>query len=96
VIRIDRNGFAYHSKFKLWESRASVRNKPRRVLEAEARSGKLFFPPELVPVVSHPLIAAGGRAIVDEVLLQRLHVYLDSCTRPRPSARAARTRSAGG
>src|SRR4051812_49215203 len=75
--RVDRNGFAYRTKFKLWESRAAVRSKPRRVLADERASGKLFFPPELVPVASHPLVAARGDASIADVLLQRLYVYLD-------------------
>jgi P-aminobenzoate N-oxygenase AurF len=76
-LRVERNGFAYETKFKLWESRAAVRAKPRRVLDEEREVGKLFFPPELVPVAGHPLVRAGGTAAVEEVLLQRLHVYLD-------------------
>jgi hypothetical protein len=77
ATRVDRNGFVYETKFKRWESRAAVRAKPRRVLNEEREEGKLFFPPELVPVASHPIVAARGEAVVDEVLLQRLHVYLD-------------------
>lgn len=77
ATRVDRNGFAYRTKFKRWESRAAVRAKPRRVLDEEREDGKLFFPPELVPVALHPLVAERGAAVVDAVLLQRLHVYLD-------------------
>lgn len=70
-------GFVYKTKFKMWESRAAVRAKPRRVLEDEREAGRLFFPPELVPVASHPLVRDRGGDAVDEILLQRLHVYLD-------------------
>jgi hypothetical protein len=70
-------GAVYDTKFLAWESRAAVRAKPRRVLEAEWEEGKLFFPPELTPVASHPLVAARGTTAVADVLLQRLHVYLD-------------------
>jgi hypothetical protein len=77
VSRVDENGFAYRTKFGLWETRASVRNAPRRVLHDEARGGKLFFPPELVPMVAHPLVEERGPSVVEELLLQRLHVYLD-------------------
>ena len=76
-VRVDRNGFVYETKFKLWESRAAVRAKPRRVLDEEREGGKLFFPPELVPVAGHPLVRARGAAVAEDVLLQRLHVYLD-------------------
>ena len=77
MIRVDKNGFVYRTKFRLWESRASVRNAPRRVLAEDAHGGKLFFPPELVPMVEHPLVAERGQAVVEDLLLQRLHVYLD-------------------
>lgn len=76
-MRVDKNGFAYRSKFKLWESRASVRNAPRRMLAEDAHCGKLFFPPELVPMVTHPLVAGRGDDAVRSLLLQRLNVYLD-------------------
>ena len=75
--RVDRNGFVYETKFKVWESRSAVRTKPRRLLQDERDAGKVFFPPELVPIATHPLVAARGREAMDEVLLQRLHVYLD-------------------
>lgn len=75
--RVDRNGFVYETKFKLWESRSAVRSKPRRLLQDEREAGKVFFPPELVPIATHPLVAARGRQATDDVLLQRLHVYLD-------------------
>jgi hypothetical protein len=42
----------------------------------ESLDGKLFFPPELVPVVAHPLLRERGDDIVRRVLLHRLHVYL--------------------
>lgn len=77
MIRVDKNGFAYRTKFRVWESRASVRNAPRRVLRDDARGGKLFFPPELVPMVAHPLVEERGPPVVEALLLQRLHVYLD-------------------
>ena len=70
MIRVDKNGFVYRTKFRLWESRASVRNAPRRVLAEDAHGGKLFFPPELVPMVEHPLVAERGQAVVEDLLLQ--------------------------
>jgi hypothetical protein len=77
VIRVEKNGFVYRTKFRLWESRASVRNAPRRTLEDDERRGKLFFPPELVPMVAHPLVGDRGQQAVEDLLLQRLNVYLD-------------------
>jgi hypothetical protein len=72
-----KTSFAYDTKFKLWEARSAVRAKPRRVLFPEDEQGRLFFPPELVPLVLHPLVRERGDAAVAELLLQRLYVYLE-------------------
>jgi hypothetical protein len=67
----------YRSGFDNWDHRASVRTKPRRILD-EQIEGKMFFPPELVAVLRHPAV----RAVADDdttrrMLLHRLHSYLD-------------------
>ncbi|HEV2373466.1 MAG TPA: diiron oxygenase [Streptosporangiaceae bacterium] len=67
----------YVSKFTNWERRASVRAKPRRLMGAAGEKAALFFPPELVPVVQHPLVSSLGEETVRRLLLQRLHIYLD-------------------
>lgn len=72
-----RSPFAYDTKFKLWESRSAVRAKPRRVFFSEGEEGRLFFPPELAPMVLHPLVSPLGDAAVGELLLQRLYLYLE-------------------
>ncbi|MBT2363965.1 diiron oxygenase [Streptomyces sp. ISL-10] len=51
-----------------------MRSRPQRSFEA---SGSLYFPPELHPVVTHPLVAACGSEQVEWLLLRRLHDYLD-------------------
>jgi hypothetical protein len=65
----------YTSHFERWDALASVRRRPRREFEV-LRPG-LYFPPELYPVVLHPLVAAKGDAVVKGMLLQRLYDYLD-------------------
>lgn len=37
----------------------------------------MFFPPELVPVLYHPLVREQDQRVINSLLLQRLHVYLD-------------------
>lgn len=72
-------GSLYESKFKNWDKRASVRVKPERVLETEL-PGQIYFPPELVPALSHPLVACRPESARDRVLVQRLYDYLHFTT----------------
>jgi hypothetical protein len=67
---------AYSSKFRAWDTRATVRTKPRRELEATEPSELLYFPPELVPVALHPVVQGLGSGTVERVLIQQLHTYL--------------------
>ncbi|MGE5828221.1 MAG: diiron oxygenase [Micromonosporaceae bacterium] len=66
---------AYRSSFDRWDRRASVRVKPRRTL-ADGAPGRPYFPPELVPAASHPLVVHSGPDAVDRVLVHRLYQYL--------------------
>jgi hypothetical protein len=66
----------YRSRFRSWYERASVRGKPRRIVES-LEEDKLFFPPELVPVATHPLVSEQGEDVARRVLLRRLYLYLD-------------------
>lgn len=68
---------AYASRFGRWEDLASVRRKPQRTLSADS---DLYFPPELYPVVQHPLVVAKGEAVVKVLLLLRFYDYLDFTT----------------
>ncbi|MEW1758365.1 diiron oxygenase [Streptomyces cyaneofuscatus] len=70
------NSHQYRSSFSSWENRASVRVKPRRLLE-ELETGKVFFPPELVPALYHPLVREHDEEVIQGLLLQRLYIYLD-------------------
>ncbi|WP_395363774.1 diiron oxygenase [Streptomyces sp. YH02] len=67
----------YASRFSRWNDLASVRRRPRRHLVDPA---DLYFPPELYPVVSHPIVVARGPAVVRTLLLHRLYDYLDFTT----------------
>jgi hypothetical protein len=67
----------YRGRFERWEQRAAVRTKPRRVLACGEDRVGLYFPPEIVPVATHELVARRGEEATNRVLMQRLHVYLD-------------------
>ncbi|WP_327035180.1 diiron oxygenase [Micromonospora ureilytica] len=69
----------YRSTFDNWNERASVRTKPRRSLD-DPHDVKLFFPPEFVPAVSHPLVAARGPEAARRILLHSLYQYLHFTT----------------
>jgi hypothetical protein len=70
----------YASRYERWEDLASVRRKPRRDFVPEDETSDIFFPPELYPVVLHPLVAAKGEVVVKALLLCRLYDYLDFTT----------------
>jgi hypothetical protein len=69
----------YDSRFQHWDERASVRRKPRRVLESQDPE-TLYFPPELLPIVSHPLVRTRGPEVVHHLLVHRLYDYLHFTT----------------
>ncbi|MFV2013697.1 MULTISPECIES: diiron oxygenase [unclassified Micromonospora] len=64
---------AYDTRFGRWNERASVRRKAQPSLEGD---GELYFPPELVPMLSHPLVTALGPAAIERLLVRRLYDYL--------------------
>lgn len=68
----------YRSAFGKWDDRASVRIKPsRHFTDGQAGPQQLYFPPELVPAASHPLLAeTAGSPGVNEFLVQQLYSYL--------------------
>ncbi|MET9294334.1 diiron oxygenase [Streptomyces sp. NPDC003077] len=63
----------YRSRFRTWERVATVRNAPLRALEDD---GELFFSPELVPALSHPLLQRAEPRVREAVLIHRLYEYL--------------------
>jgi hypothetical protein len=70
----------YESRFRHWDGRASVRRKPRRLLSGEQSPQVPYFPPELVPVARHPLVAALGGQAPWEMTVHRLYQYLHFTT----------------
>jgi hypothetical protein len=68
----------YTSYFERWDALASVRRRPRREVETDPIG--LYFPPEMHPVVLHPIVAGRGESVVKGLLLQRLYDYLDFTT----------------
>jgi hypothetical protein len=68
-------GQRYESKFGNWERRSSVRTKPVRIY-SEGEPSEVFFPPELVPAASHPLVKERGPGAVHRLLVQALYNYL--------------------
>jgi hypothetical protein len=65
----------YRSRFQDWNTRSAVRSKP--LPEFVSGDAKLFFTPELVPLIAHPLIAAQGHEVVHEVLTRHLLGHLN-------------------
>ncbi|MFJ4871330.1 diiron oxygenase [Streptomyces sp. NPDC088757] len=63
----------YRSRFRTWERVATVRNSPMRALDAD---GELFFSPELVPALAHPLLRRAEPHVRETVLVHRLYEYL--------------------
>lgn len=59
-----------------WYERAGVRVDPRRTLESDGLDGKHYWPPDLAPFVSHPLVVERGAALRDELLIRQLYQYL--------------------
>ncbi|MGW3173925.1 diiron oxygenase [Streptomyces sp. NPDC001153] len=68
---------AYTSSFGRWDRLAGVRTRTQRSFTA---SGSLYFPPELHPVATHPVVTRRGAEQVEWLLLRRLHDYLDFTT----------------
>jgi hypothetical protein len=66
----------YESSLRRWDERASVRVKPRRRMPTDERR-LLYFPPELVPAASHPLVVCRGPMATTSVLVGALYTYLD-------------------
>lgn len=66
---------AYRSAFTTWDAKAAVRSAPRRVLDDPAPAEA--FPPELVPVLRHPLVRGLPLAGRQSLLVQHLFRYLD-------------------
>jgi para-aminobenzoate N-oxygenase AurF len=69
----------YRSAVANWDSKSTVRSKPRRML-SEENEGRSFFSAELTPSAAHPLVVCRGGPDVQELLTRRLYSYLDFTT----------------
>lgn len=72
------NSRSYNSPLAHWNETASVRVRPWRALGEER--GKVYFPPEQVPLLEHPMVSSMGAQIRTRILLERLYWYLDFTT----------------
>lgn len=66
----------YRSSFSKWDKRASVRVSPQHFLES-GDSNEVYFPPDLAPVVEHPIVASRGLESIRRLLVHRLYSYLN-------------------
>src|SRR5207237_41606 len=67
----------YESKLKDWYERSSIRTSPRRLLLKEDAEGKVYFPPDLVPIIGHQLVRGQGQDVAQRLIVQHLYAYLD-------------------
>lgn len=65
----------YKSKFDDWYERSTVRNGPRRMVLKDEKG--LFFSPDFIPIMKHPLIAEQSEEIQRKIMVQQLYRYLD-------------------
>jgi hypothetical protein len=65
----------YRSRFQDWNTRSAVRSKP--LPEFARTDAKLFFTPELVPLIDHPLISTRGDDVIHRVLARHLLGHLN-------------------
>src|SRR5947209_14449067 len=72
-----RKSAAYNNLFREWDVQASVRNDPRIIFQDEESMGRVYFSPDLVPIVRHPLVVKLGPAVRREILIQHLYNYFD-------------------
>ncbi|AJK49714.1 diiron oxygenase [Burkholderia plantarii] len=63
----------YVSHADRWEARATVRSRPRRVVEDDALH---YYPIDRQPLCAHPAIVDAGDAVRDYVLLQSFYKYI--------------------
>jgi hypothetical protein len=71
----------YRSRFARWDERASVRTAPLRRLQPDGADGLLYFPPEMAPMVAHPLVSKLGADALSRALAHHLAAHLDFTAR---------------
>jgi hypothetical protein len=63
----------YRSFSEIWDERATIRSRPRRVIESDGLS---YFPAARQPLCGHPLIDAADESVRNFVLLQSFYKYM--------------------
>ncbi|MEU4352404.1 diiron oxygenase [Streptomyces sp. NPDC023838] len=63
-----------------WYAKAGVRRDPRRLLRDELRTGRLYFPPALIPYGAHPLVRALPAEAQEALAARHLFQYLGFTT----------------
>lgn len=64
----------YQSHANSWEQKATIRNRPRRVIENDELS---FYPKERQPLCFDPVIEKLGDTVQETILLQSLYKYIN-------------------
>src|SRR4051794_28077920 len=67
------------SVLRAWDSKSSVRSKPRKLVQ-ELEVGKVLFPRPLAPIVEHEDVRRRGDGMSNLLLNLRLYLYLDFTT----------------
>lgn len=65
----------YKSKFGDWYERSTVRAAPRRMVLKDEQG--LFFSPDFIPIMKHPLIQEQSETVQRHIMVQQLYRYLD-------------------
>lgn len=65
---------SYVSHADQWEQRATIRSRPRRVVENDALS---YYPIERQPLYAHPIVVDAGQCVQDFILLQSFYKYIN-------------------
>ncbi|MFA0241471.1 MULTISPECIES: diiron oxygenase [Vibrio] len=65
---------AYQSHANSWEQRATIRTRPRRIIEDDELS---FYPKERQPLCFDPVIEKLGLEVQNTILLQSLYKYIN-------------------
>ncbi|MBQ4879591.1 diiron oxygenase [Pseudoalteromonas luteoviolacea] len=65
---------SYQTHAQTWEQRATIRTRPRRMIEDDELS---FYPQERQPLCFDPIIAKLGDEVRDQILLQSLYKYIN-------------------
>lgn len=64
---------AYLSHADIWEQKATIRTRPRRLIEDDELS---YYPKERQPLCFDPIIEKLGQSVQDTILLQSLYKYI--------------------